>query len=205
MAFDTAVITGDIIGSAESGNPEQWLRPLRSTLSDYGREPESWQIYRGDSFQVAVPVAEALRLAFRLSAVARAAGHDVRLSLGLGDISFKGAAVTESQGTAFTHSGRAFEDLEGSKRKFTLRSGREDFDREWELILYLLETLCDGWTRVSAQTMALHLARPDALQSDLAAELGVSQPSVSSRLRVAHATAIHRAFDHYLHTLDKLP
>ena len=49
-----AVITGDLIHSRKFKNPLEWMLPFKKLLSEIGLQPEVWEIYRGDSFQIVV-------------------------------------------------------------------------------------------------------------------------------------------------------
>src|SRR5690606_25946875 len=107
-----AVITGDIIGS-ELVSARYWKPLLKRIFNKTGRTPVTWEIYRGDAFQLLIRRPEqALRKAILIkSALRQINGLDIRLSIGLGEISHSAKKVSESQGSAFTRSGRTFDSL----------------------------------------------------------------------------------------------
>ena len=49
-----AILTGDIVNSRENINQASWLAPLKKLLNSFGKGPEQWEIYRGDSFQLEI-------------------------------------------------------------------------------------------------------------------------------------------------------
>ena len=49
-----AVIKGDIIASRTLNNQEQWLQPLKTLLTKWGRTPEEWELVWGDFFQIEI-------------------------------------------------------------------------------------------------------------------------------------------------------
>jgi hypothetical protein len=82
----TSVITGDVVQSRSLKNTASWMKTLKAVLTGYGPSPRSWQIYRGDSFQLELPQpSESLSAAIRIKAAMRSfKGLDVRLSIGVG-------------------------------------------------------------------------------------------------------------------------
>ena len=62
-----AVLTGDIINSREDQSPK-WLIALKEGLNQYGKEPQDWEIYRGDSFQLETTPSKALQAAIHIKA-----------------------------------------------------------------------------------------------------------------------------------------
>ena len=65
----TSVITGDIIHS-QKADAQVWLKKLKSEFNDIGSSPESWEIYRGDSFQLEITdPALALKAAITIKSV----------------------------------------------------------------------------------------------------------------------------------------
>lgn len=102
-----AVLTGDIINSKKV-NSEEWLPKLKDYFIKVTNNAEKWEIYRGDSFQIQVNIEEALITAICIRALIKTNSKiDVRISIGIGDVSFKGKKVIESNGTAFINSGEA--------------------------------------------------------------------------------------------------
>src|SRR6185312_4513291 len=112
-----AVITGDIINSKKL-NPKKWLKPLKAELEAIGPGPKLWEIYRGDSFQLMITnPAEALITSIKIKASLKSvSGMDVRMAVGIGTKIHSAQKVTESNGTAFVHSGEKFEMLKKEKQ-----------------------------------------------------------------------------------------
>ena len=55
----TSILTGDIINSRNVPSTE-WLPLIKAAFNTIGKSPKTWEIYRGDSFQIEVPVLDAL-------------------------------------------------------------------------------------------------------------------------------------------------
>jgi hypothetical protein len=49
----TAILSGDIVNS-RSVDASEWVKTLKKTLNTFGKSPKTWEIYRGDSFQLEV-------------------------------------------------------------------------------------------------------------------------------------------------------
>ena len=83
-----AVLTGDIINSQQASSPN-WLKALRSCLALYGEETKSWEVYRGDSFQLSLKAEEALKAVMHIkSCVRQFTPLDARVVIGLGEEDF---------------------------------------------------------------------------------------------------------------------
>ena len=104
---------------------------LRSSTSSFGEitqcRPElklQVDIFRGDSFQVWVEkpecaplVALLLRAGLRKSALRAGEQQlDARISVGIGDVAYRDARVSQSDGEAFVLSGRGFDQLGKQQR-----------------------------------------------------------------------------------------
>ena len=199
-----AVLTGDIIDSRNVENPQEWIDVLKKTLGQFGKSPVNWEIYRGDSFQLEINATEAFVAAFQIKAAIRTiAGLDVRISIGIGQIDFQANAVTLSNGSAFVNSGRAFDQLKDKKRSLILSSDNPDLTMDLNMMLQLAEGLLSHWTRASAEAISQILRNPGISQIELSKILGITQPSVSSRLRVAHADEILALIDYYSHRITR--
>jgi hypothetical protein len=201
-----AVLTGDIINSRKVKSPEEWMARLKAVLNCYGKPPATWQVFRGDSFQLKTKSTEALQAAYQIRAAIKSIeGLDVRISIGLGSISYTGKKITESSGEALIHSGEAFDELKSKKKKLEIRSSDKALNRELNTMILLAEGLVESWTRGSAEAMNLFLHKPATSQNQLAEELGISQPSVSSRLSVAHAAEVKEMLDYYENRIKNYP
>lgn len=193
-----AVLTGDIIDSRKVENPERWIRAVEKVLSGYGKSPGDWEIFRGDSFQLATETGNAFKALFHLKAALRAADRiDARIAVGIGEAGDDKSAVTLRTGTAFEKSGEAFDRLKRERRTMLLSCTDENLDRDLNIVLQLAEALLDGWTQVSAEALLQWFEQPGIAQTSLAEKLGITQPSVSARLKTARADEIQAILTYY--------
>lgn len=184
----TSVITADIIHSRRQADPTVWSDPLKKLLGTLGKTPETWEIYRGDSFQLEIPQpAEALRTAIRIKAVIKChPGLDVRMAIGIGKPAFRASAIAESNGEAFIYSGEKLEEIKKAKCTLAIRTPWQDFDQEMNLILRLGLIVMDSWSSKAAETVHHILEHPDMDQQHIGHQLGISQSSFSGRRKRAH-------------------
>src|SRR5690606_38358052 len=153
------VITGDIINS-QRANPKTWLTALKTALNQTGPAPKTWEITRGDSFQLEVTSAQEVLLnALYLKATIKTiTGLDVRMGIGIGTKTYDAPKISEASGGAFIHSGRLFDQLK--KNTLAIKSPWEDVDRVINLCLELALLTMDRWTVNSAEIMALSIQHP---------------------------------------------
>lgn len=183
----TTVITGDIIGSTISNDQKIWLEPLRKCLGNRGTEPEDWEIFRGDSFQIELKQEyQPLWFAIYLKATLKSlAARDVRLAIGLGEKTFTAKKVTESNGTAFIRSGQLFEKISKSKVTLAVNSGNSSIDEYLNTSIRLAQHIMDNWTKSSAEVVRIAMENPFSNQMEISKILKIRQSSVSERLKRA--------------------
>lgn len=176
-----AILTGDIINSRQ-GDTQSWLLLLKQVLNTYGKTPQSWQIFRGDSFQLSVVPERALIAAIHLKAAIRQTQmQDVRIGIGIGEESHKAKSITESNGSAFVHSGESFESLK--KHTLAIKSNKEDWDAPLNLMLILAMHTANSWSSTVAEVIKMSLEHPDKNQKEIATLLKKSQSSISEALK----------------------
>lgn len=199
------VITGDVINSKKKA-PRIWLTPLKKELNRIGSTPKSWEIYRGDSFQAIINKAEdGLLTAMKLKASLRSVKDiNVRMALGLGTRTYNAAKVTESNGSAFVHSGEKFEMLNQQKQNLAIKSDWPEFDEEINLYLKLALIAMDNWTVNTAEIVKVAMENPEKPQQQLGKLIGIKQSAISSRLRRAYYEEIMEINEMYREKLKLL-
>lgn len=192
-----AVITGDIQASRKLVNQEKWLTPLKFLLNSWGTSPKNWKLDRGDYFQVEIadPL-KALQKAFQIKALIKKVEPinerkkistiDVRLSIGIGEKTYTGDSISESNGQAFINSGDKFDLLKKENLSIGLKTPWPDFDEEFNLYLKLAVLFMDKWSVSSAELVELVISNPKLTQVELGKYLGIKQNSVSGRWNRAH-------------------
>ncbi|MXO06899.1 hypothetical protein [Flavobacterium sp. HBTb2-11-1] len=197
----TSVITADIIGSRQQS--EHWVDDLKKILAPLGHTPSQWEIYRGDEFQIEVTNPEdALLTAILIKAHLRTIKSDARMSIGFGDKTHNAERISESNGSAFIHSGELFETLKKQKVTLALRIGNTDFDEKLNLMLQLALTFMDSWLVQSAEFVALAIENPTLSQEELGQKLGINQAAVSRRQKRAQFDLVMN-LDRYFRTQIK--
>lgn len=192
-----AIITGDVVNSEHQPNAN-WLRTLKLYLSSLGETPTVWEIYRGDEFQLKVPLSKALEIAIHIKAVMKSIkGLDVRMGIGLGEITFVGSGVSESNGPAYRRSGRTFESLKEDKNNLTIATGDSFYDDTLNLVLRLALDFMNDWSTVSAEVVAIALENPKASQKEIAKRLGIQQSAVSQRQKRARLDLVFDLLTYY--------
>ncbi len=192
-----AILTGDIINSAAQPD-SSWMDPLKVFFNQNGSTPATWEIYRGDQFQLKVPAADALKVAIQCKAIIRSHSElDVRIGIGIGEESHKAERISESNGTAYQRSGRTFGVLKKKKSTLMLSTGSSEFDETWNLILALGLNFMDHWSPVSAEITALSLAHPNRSQMAFARQLDIKQSAISQRRKRARWKLVTSMLSHY--------
>ncbi|MBC2845879.1 transcriptional regulator [Winogradskyella flava] len=184
----TSVITGDIINSGQFKSPEVWLVPLKESLIKTGVDRKYWEIYRGDSFQIEVRnIQESFIISLYLKACIKVIKNlDVRIAIGVGNKTFEGKTIAESNGEAFQFSGNTLENLKKEKANLMIKSKYSDFDKEMNLYFKLASIAMDNWTPNSAEVAKLSYEYPKSTQEELAKLINISQDAVSKRAKRAH-------------------
>ncbi|MEE9364301.1 MAG: SatD family protein [Cellulophaga sp.] len=196
-----AIITGDIINS-DSYMESEWIGVLKQYLSKLGDSPVVWDIYRGDEFQVKVSVEKALHVVIGIkSCVKSIKGLDVRMGIGIGEESYTGSSVSQSNGTAYQRSGRVFESLKQKKLNLAIATDDTNYDDTINLILKLTLDFMNDWSVVSAEIVSLALENSEASQQEIAQELNIKQSAVSQRQKRARLDLLFELLEYYKRTL----
>lgn len=202
----TSVITGDIIKSRTQVNPEVWITVLKESLSYLSHDKAYWEIYRGDSFQIEIKdICSSFIAALYIKACIKSIhGLDVRLAIGIGNKTYEGENVTESNGEAFVFSGETLETLKKEKQNLRIKTNSLEIDEALNLYFKLALIPMDSWTVNLAEIVKLSIENPDALQSELGKLVGINQNAVSTRQKRAHLDEIEELDLMYRQKIDTL-
>lgn len=193
----TSIITGDIVNSRKLPS-KIWIDGLKNLLNTKGKNPSEWEIYRGDEFQLEViNPEEALLTALQIKAYLKTLKLDARMSIGFGDKTYKAEKISESNGTAFVHSGELFETLKKQKTTLAINSGNPDFDTEMNLMLRLGLTFMDNWLVQSAEFVLTAIENKSLSQEEIGLKLGINQAAVSRRRKRAQFDLVTELDNHF--------
>ncbi|MFT4202777.1 MAG: hypothetical protein QM610_02580 [Chitinophagaceae bacterium] len=175
-----AVITGDIRNSRRIKNLD-WVKKLKAILKKYA-DTNRWEVFRGDSFQLETSPEKALLVCFQIKLELLLLKMDAGMAIGIGGQTYKSKSVSESNGSAYIHSGECFESLQ--KKKLALRTDHPENDVYWNMVLDLAMLTANRWTANTAELVLLAFSNPLLNQKDLAAMTDrKSQSSISAALK----------------------
>ena len=190
-----SIITGDIINSKES-NPKNWLNALKGVLNNFGNEPQQWEIYRGDSFQLEIKPENDFETAILIKAtIKQFKNTDVRLAIGIGNKIYDSEKITEANGTAFVNSGECFEQLK--KNTLAIKSPFTAFDAQINIMLELAQLTMNNWTVTTAKLVKAALENPDLNQKELAKHFNKTQGNISQGLKRSGFDEILKMIHYY--------
>jgi hypothetical protein len=196
-----AVITGDIINS-RGVNSDIWLPKLKRYMENAFGDNSKWEIYRGDSFQVETTVVEALEVALCIKALVKTnAQIDVRMSIGVGDKSYNGSRVTESNGTAFIYSGDGIELMKNNT--LFIKTPWTDINDYFETILKLISFISDDWKPATSESIYYSLVNKGLRQKELAVLMGKRSSTVSLALKRGGYNEIMGAVELYRKKIEQ--
>lgn len=196
-----AVIKGDIKNSRLIVNQDEWLVPLHTLLNEWGSTPEYWELVWGDSFQIEIKdPKDSLRKAILIKSMIKQIGNigdktrmskiDVRISIGIGEKTYAGNRVSESNGPAFIFAGEKFSLLKKENTNLAIKSNWPEFDEELNLILKLSGLFMDKWTKSSAEIASIVLRNPDITQYEISELIAIKQSGISGRWNRANIDEI---------------
>lgn len=189
------IITGDIMNS-KATDPKIWLESLKAILNSFGKTPEQWEVYRGDSFQLEIKPENALKAAVLIkSTIKQFKNLDVRMAIGFGDKTFVSEKITESNGSAFVNSGACFENLKNIT--LAIKTPFENFDYTINTMLELILLTVNNWSITSSKLVKIALENPELNQAQLAKIFGSTQGNVSKGLKRAGFDEISKLLNYY--------
>lgn len=189
------IITADVVGSTKI--PLEKREILPNTLQELAGELQKFSVlklemYRGDSFQVVVDsyektvlIAVLLRMGLMRKSPDSEYLIDARMSIGIGEVGFESQSVGQSDGEAFVFSGRAFEKM--GKKRLVIQTADTKVNEELTVLVSVLDELLSDLSLSKSETVFEYLLYPDATQTDIAARLRKSQPTINVALRTSKA------------------
>lgn len=199
-----SIITGDIINSRKLPSAI-WIDGLKELLDTKGKNPNEWEIYRGDEFQIEITnPEEALITALQIKSYLKTLKLDARMSIGFGHKTYLAAKISESNGTAFVRSGELFETLKKLKTTLAINSGNSDLDTEINLMLRLGLTFMDNWLVQSAEFVLISIDNKSLSQEEVGVKLGINQAAVSRRRKRAQFDLVLELDNHFRKKIKNL-
>lgn len=187
-----AVITGDIINFTQlsAEKRKQLIEDTENLLKTWIETQGNAEIFRGDSYQVLFEeIQKAITKSIQLICWFKKHSDEqskvylsTRISIGIGEVSYRGKNVLNSDGEAFHLSGRNF-DLMQEEEFLSIHTNNEQKNRGIEIILNFVNKYIGNWTK--GQSEVIFLLLEGKTQQEIAASLSLSQPSVNSRLKSA--------------------
>ncbi len=189
-----AVLTGDVVRSGKLSAAE--LDRLFAELAAGVAAVATWpgagasiglERNRGDGWQALIAAPKwALRacLVLRARLIAKDAGFDTRIAVGIGSVAHVSpAGLHASDGEAFRRSGRALEAMKGPRNFAVDVEGAETKAASLTAAVFgLCDQIAGDWTPAQAEALALALTPAAPTQDDIAARIGASQQAVQQRL-----------------------
>jgi hypothetical protein len=201
-----AVLTADLVGSRHlpAGELEARVKEVAQAIeARLFRRKKTFEFYRGDSFQALLEKPEeALHIALLWRAAMKATSHeeqqwDIRVAIGIGELSHRGKTLAASGGVAFQRSGTL---LDSMKHGHDARIAFDTEDESWTASLntecILAEGIIGRWTATGAETIFQQLIYGET-QEALASRLGVTQSAIHKRLQAVGWPAIRHWEEHY--------
>ncbi|ADY51327.1 hypothetical protein Pedsa_0754 [Pseudopedobacter saltans DSM 12145] len=188
-----AILTGDIINSRQV-DTKLWLPLLEKALAKYALKKSSWEIYRGDSFQMETSIEQAFEAIIYIKTIIKSIqGLDVRMAVGIGEKDYEADSLKKSNGQAFVFSGETFDALQ--KETLKIKTPWKDLDEQLNIYLDLMAFIIHNWNANVSSTVYYSLAYKELNQAELTNKIGKKQSQISRELKKA-------GYDYILKTIN---
>ncbi len=122
---------------------------------------------------------------------------DARISIGIGEVSYNGKTVAESQGNAFERSGHDLDKMKTGHARLAIVTPWELVNKELEIECQLADVIISRWTSTTAEAIYHHFLY-DKTQQELADQFNITQPAARKRLVVyGNVESIHAFINRY--------
>jgi predicted XRE-type DNA-binding protein len=198
-----AVITGDIINFTKLNNKERQglIDATDKLLKSWVDKPGDAEIFRGDSFQLVMDnIGDAVKKSFQLICwFKKKSGTNIKLSsrvsVGIGEIAYRGKSVLDSDGDAFHQSGRYFDKMNAGEL-LTIKTMNEETNKQLAIILSFINLFINQWNIKQAEV--IYLACEGYTQTQMAEALNIKQGAVSNRLKVSKWKEVEKGMDYII-------
>ncbi|MGN6398564.1 MAG: hypothetical protein ACTHMI_23550 [Mucilaginibacter sp.] len=198
-----AVVTGDIINFTGLGaeKRQHLIAETEKLLKSWVDKPQYAEVFRGDSYQFLTgDIAAAIKRSVQLICWFKkhsAGGIDLgsRISVGIGEIAYKGKSVLDSDGEAFHHSGRHFDKMTRGEL-LAITTTNLELNQQIEIILSFINLFISQWNVKQAE--AIYLACEGYTQTSMAAVLKINQGAVNNRLKVARWKEVEKGINYII-------
>jgi hypothetical protein len=187
-----AVITGDIINFTKlpADRRKALIEDTEEMLKNWIRKKADAEIFRGDSYQVLFEDAlSAITKSIQLICWFKKHSDEdqniylsTRISIGIGEVSYHGKSVLNSDGEAFHLSGRNFDAMK-EDQYLSIHTNDPQKNATIEIILNFVNKYLGNWNKGQAEVIFWQLEGKN--QQETAEMLSISQPSVNNRLKTA--------------------
>ena len=184
-----AVITGDVIASTQITGEDrrEMLECLQAATKDAHHFMEDFtpEIFQGDSFQGYSDKnpSLALRESLQIIMTMLRKNFGIRLSIGVGNMSFDGGTSNVSDGTAFRLSGRNLENLKKEDQLIAVAFDDEIKNAEWQVHSETLNYIIKRCSSLQAEAISEMIQ--GKTQVEAAEILQIKQPAVQQRLQAS--------------------
>ena len=201
------VLTGDIVKSQQIavGNYDEMLYALESTLRMLVEKSKvKFDIFRGDSFQVAFPNVEDViegALIIRLALKINTPSIHVRQSIGIGTVSSQRHNAKSSTGEAYVLSGNGLDQMKS--QQLVVNSNSHAFQSRMSLMTKLVDALVGGLTLIQSEALLQFLIAQDKSHSEIASSLNKTRSNTTKLLIASHYQLISEYIEYFQKTVKE--
>ncbi|HEY4789097.1 MAG TPA: SatD family protein [Bacteroidales bacterium] len=200
-----SVLTGDIIDSSKLNDLQRkiLLEQMKQLFDELSAKDSNLKIdiFRGDSFQgvqtnidIALLTSLKIKAGLKRSSLAKT-GIDTRIAIGIGEISMFSEKIQESDGEAFRNSGQMLDKLKGQESTLMFKSPWNEVNDEIDVHCFTLDAITGRWSPQMAEVVFELLDGYKQVQ--IASKLGITQPSVNQRIKLANWSAIEKVLQRF--------